>query len=176
MNYELPYGWQTPDQITQSTLFPENTEVVLASASVSFDEVVRWQDLGWISFDPTHRQELDDPEVMELLFIRNIARSGLSVAIINQLLSSLNKPYSYHPRRVVYSFADGWVQIPPLPEDCDICNFFEAHMDQWIRTRLSRDETEELRDVAYAILGEIASRNASKAQIRKAHNPEDEAN
>jgi hypothetical protein len=133
---ELPFGWQRPVQVVQGTLFPRSRDEVLRKALVRLEDLKHWHDLGWLSFDGADSTELDRPETCELLFVRNIARCGLSDAAITDLLSGLNKPYRYDPELVAYSFLCGWVQRPAAPVVDEVDRFFQENLKKWIDGRL----------------------------------------
>ena len=66
----LPACWRTPFPEMQSYLFGEPVEEVLASAHVSRDDLRRWRDKGWISFDVDQLKELPDAFVWEIELVR----------------------------------------------------------------------------------------------------------
>src|SRR5256885_1763944 len=105
MTNDLPEFWLPPFQITQRSMFPRSLEEWLARAKLSKDEIRAWRQLGWISFDVDCLVHLDDPEFYEVIFVRNIARSGIPFALISEMLSKLPKPYSYDPILTAFSFA-----------------------------------------------------------------------
>src|ERR1035437_625351 len=104
---QLPSGWCRPSKNDQPTLFPHATDEVLQSLDVSRGDMRRLRELGWVSFDVDAAPQLDEPEVCEISFVRNIARSGLSISQINECLAGLPKPYRYDPTNTTYHFAHG---------------------------------------------------------------------
>jgi len=52
-----------------------------------------------------------------VLFIKALARFGLSDTMVERLLSGLEKPYCYDPSTTVYSFAEGAWRYLPLERD-----------------------------------------------------------
>src|SRR5262245_34835359 len=108
---ELPLkgGWERPAADDQRTRFKQQTDNALAELRVSRDEIRRWHQLGWISFEVDALAELDEPEKSEIAFVCSIARSGLSEAQVSVFLGELSKPYKYAPDRVAYHFVFGWV-------------------------------------------------------------------
>src|SRR5688572_18431709 len=82
-----------PDLLGQAYLFLQSTDEALAELKVSRDEVRHWQSKNWISFDIDALSKVDDPLICEIRFVRNLARSGLSDALINQFLKGLPTPY-----------------------------------------------------------------------------------
>jgi hypothetical protein len=112
----------------QPQLFGESVEDVLASTHVSRDDLRRWKETGWISFDVDELVEVQMPLVWEIQFARNIARSGLSDAQINEFLLNLEKPFRFNPEFIAYHFAFGWV----CPERYDPDEVVGQHLDEWL--------------------------------------------
>jgi hypothetical protein len=137
-------GWVRPSQVFQLSLFPDERDEFLARAMVSQDELERWRKLGWISFDAREKDEFQTSEGNEILFVRNLARSGLSDAQITELLSELPKPYSYPPTRTAYSFEYGWVQPDCTLSDEDVNGLIEEGWEDWLKALASRGEVDEL--------------------------------
>lgn len=131
-------------------MFPQKRGEFLALAQVGEADLVRWRDAGWLSSDHATTEYLDQPEQFEILFVRNIARSGLYADDIDRLLASLEKPYSYHPTQTAYSFAMGWVASPwPEAEDAH----FETHLLDWVHKKLEEDpESEVLADLVREVI------------------------
>jgi len=103
--------------LLQPTLFRMSLEEFTAHTSVSLDEMKRWNEKGWLSFDPDMIKHYDERERVEVLFIKALARSGLSDAMIHRLLSGLRKPYCYDPETTFFSFAkEEWITLPTEPD------------------------------------------------------------
>lgn len=136
-------------------LFRIRLSDVIARLGVSLDDLRRWHDGGWLSFTATMSEEVnefDDPKVFEIQMVRDIARSGLSDAQIETLLSQLPKPYAFNPDRIAYSFRHGWIQVAPPVEIPDPSEVIEEHLDGWIE-QCDGETLEALRDkVKEAIL------------------------
>ena len=97
----------------QPTLFRMTPEEFTANTSVSLDEMKFWNEKGWLSFDPYTINEFDERERLEVLFIKALAHSGLSYAMINNLLLGLKKPFCYDPEETFFSFAkESWITLP----------------------------------------------------------------
>jgi len=154
------YGWRKPAQVRQLDLFPHETARDLARAGVSPDDVARWKAIGWLSPDTAAGQTMHTPEFYEVVFVRSIARSGLSDQQITTLLDELPKPYCYDPLLVAYSFALGWVQRPPDLTYDDIDGLLKEHLEGWLRERAMLDPDDPfLVDVSIAIAeGKAAGR------------------
>ncbi|MCE5264843.1 MAG: hypothetical protein LLG97_15095 [Deltaproteobacteria bacterium] len=112
-NYQRHLSPRHSLALFQPTLFRMNPEEFTAHTGVSLDEMRLWNEKGWLSFDPFQIDEFDERERQEVLFIRALARSGLSYAMVNNLLFGLKKPFCYDPEETFYSFAkDSWVTLP----------------------------------------------------------------
>jgi hypothetical protein len=138
-------GWGKPIPYSpQLVLFGNERDVVLAAAFVSLDDMVRWHQNGWISYDATRVDDLDEAQHVEMFFVRDIARSGLSNAVITRMLSELPRPYAYSPERVAYSFHFGWVQLPyPLSMD----EMMTSHLSQWLDEQIHDGNLERLKEI-----------------------------
>ena len=167
----LPWGWirVTADARTsQLDLYQRNREEVLAIARVSLDDLERWRAKGWISFDAAEFETLDEPLLHEIVFVRNLARSGLPDAQIDGLLRELVSPYRYDPTRTAYSFAFGWVQIPALPDSSEVDVFFREHMSTWVFDKAVGGEfalLEELRDTIMFKIAEVRAARRARNRI-----------
>jgi len=148
----LPDGWLRPQPNMQATLFPEPTQEVLAALGVSRGDVRRWRDLGWVSFDVDAMERLDQPEEWEIGFVRNLARSALSVKQIDELLTGLVRPLRYDPENAAYHFAYGWV----APRRGDPFEIVDREVEAWIESLEQDGEADRLKalaDVIDAALG-----------------------
>ena len=166
MGYEdLPWGWHRvtgEDRETQLDLFTRSRDELLAKAKVSLDELARWRTKGWLSFDAAELGELAEPLCSEVVFIRNLARSGLSDEQIGQLLSELEPPYSYQPTRTAYSFAFGWVQPPPVLDYREVDEFVQLHLQKWIDDKVLSGDVEMLKQLLSKLFQAVAkARTAS---------------
>lgn len=147
----LPLGLVRPvptitDQ--QPCLFRVSLPDALAKLGVSPDDLNRWHGQGWLSFDATMDEELDefsDPKLWEIQVVRDIVRSGLTDAQIGVLFSKLPKPFAFNPDALVYSFRHGWVLVPPRVEIPEPSEVIEEHLDDWIADR-DQGTLESLRD------------------------------
>ena len=149
---ELP-PWFTPawpSQSCQASLFKVSLESVLAHAKVSPDELNRWHSQRWISFAfvPVELNAHDDPKILELHFVRDVVRSGMTDAQITQLFDHCPKPHSFDPDRTAFSFRYGLVQAtPPVePDEPDEPEaVIENHLDEWIE-ECDKERLTALRD------------------------------
>ena len=135
-NLELPpwFSAASPSENHQESLFKVPLEFVLARAKVSSDELNRWHSKGWVSFASVNMElnDHDDPKIRELLFVRDVVRSGLTDAQITQLFARCPKPYSFDPDRTAFSFRYGLVQVSPPLEPDEPEAVIEAHLGDWI--------------------------------------------
>lgn len=155
----LPWGWQPVTaacRTLQREFWSRARNELLAVARVSLDELGRWREKAWISFDAGQYEVLDTGQFQEIVFISNLARSGLSDEQIDQLLGELERPYRYDPVRTAYSFGLGWVQMPPMPEEDEVDTFFREYMPKWIRDKALDDEIDLLRELVRKIIDAIA--------------------
>lgn len=129
---------------TQLTLFRHSMDVALANAGVSRDEMRRWHRRGWLSFDyqPIDVQTYDDPQINELLFVRDVVRSALSDVQIRQVLRQCPRPLYYHPDFLVYHFRYGLVECLPQPSTDDLIG---NDLDTWLENQ-DRDTLTALRE------------------------------
>lgn len=131
----------------QGSLFIISLEAALVREKVSPDELNRWHAQGWISFAfaPMELNDPDDQKILEIAFVRDVVRSGLSDAQITQLLDSCPKPASFDPDSTVFSFRYGLVQVVMPGEPEDPATVVESNLDDWIQ-ECDRDRLTELRD------------------------------
>ena len=158
--YEPLPPWRRPVQETQLSLFPYPLDQWMAYCEVSRDDVRRWQEQGWISFDVDTLSELHLPNAWELTFVKNLARSGLSDQQINHLLAGLPSPYSYDPLTTAYHLAHGWVQAPRPLDEADVLKFVEEHLDEWITAQSELGNLDRLHDLLSKTWDAIRARQA----------------
>lgn len=139
-------GWVRPSRIEQHTLFGTDTERSLAAAGVSADDANHWFELGWLSFMPAFIDAIDEPVWHELLFIRDVAASGMSEDAVTALLKQLPRPCVYDPYRVAFSFRFGWVQLPTRPQTTpDPSRWTPEVVREWIALSVKRGDAASLR-------------------------------
>ena len=114
----LPSWFERPRsaQPCQCSLFAEPLVDVLVALRVSPDDLARWHKFGWVSFGPDRTEHMEESDVDEVRFVRDVARSGLSDAFIDRLFGELSRPMNFDPDAVAFSFAHGWVRVAPVPE------------------------------------------------------------
>ncbi len=156
---ELPWGWLRVTgavRESQLDLFEKTRDELLAIARISLDELERWRAKGWISFDASNLNTMAERLFNEVIFIRNLARSGLSDVQIATLLADLEPPYRYHPTRTAYSFAYGWVQPPPILDEDEVNAFVRAHLPKWIDDKARLGEIDILKELQSKLFSAIA--------------------
>jgi len=67
----------------QRSLFTSTQEKLIADMSVSADEMASWHSKEWLSFNPLTLAHYDEGERIEVQFMKGLAHSGLSDAMIN---------------------------------------------------------------------------------------------
>ena len=152
-------GWRSPTKECQLTFFPVDEPTALAEAGVSCDDLKRWTEAGWLSGDLLQGRKYDNPQLLELAFIRDIARSGLSDAQINSLLAQLSKPYYYDSYTIAYSFLYGWVRLPIFFEEKQIHEILDDFIEQWIQdtSRTDPDRLDYLRILIVKALDSVSN-------------------
>ena len=153
-----------PQPITdhQPGLFRVTLPDVIAGLGVSLDDLRRWHDSGWLSFNEKLDEALDefgDPRIFEIQIVRDIVRSGLSDAQIDVLLSKLPKPFAFNPDKLAYSFRHGWVQVEPPVEIPEPSEVIDEHIDDWI-ANCGEATLADLRDKIDEALEACAEREA----------------
>jgi hypothetical protein len=116
----------------QLSLFPSTLDEFTAEVLVSADEMRSWHGKGWLSFDPSAVLQYEEGERCEVFFIRGLARSGMSDAMINRILSAgLERPYVYDPSTTYYSFCQNrWIGLPLAPDPADVTR---EYIDELVR-------------------------------------------
>jgi len=151
----LPPWFKRPESQSglQASLFPEDVHDVLARLKISSDDLARWHQYGWVSFGTNTADHLEPAQIDELVFVRDVVRSGLSDALLKMLFEQLPKPLAADPDRIAFSFTYGWV-LPTLTSEPDLDGYVEDNVDTWLEqlaeegqiARLTelRDKIEEL--------------------------------
>jgi hypothetical protein len=149
----------------QSSLFVSTREEFVAEVCVSADEMGAWHRKGWLSFDPLNTDHYDDKEHAEVRFIKGLTRSGLSDAMINRTLSSLQKPYCYDSSTTFVSFVKNrWISLPPERDPAEVTSEYLdglVEIEDW-------DALRELRNKVSLALENAEATNSSSFGLRKA--------
>jgi len=107
--------------LCQGSLFVSTREEFIAKVFASVDEMSSWRLKGWLSFDPLTLAQYDEKERVEVQFIEGLARSGLSNAMIDRMLSNLEKPYCYDSSTTFFSFVENrWIGLPPAQDPAEV--------------------------------------------------------
>jgi hypothetical protein len=150
---DLPRWFKRPRpvEIFQLSLFQITLKDALVRLRISEDELSRWNSKGWVSFDGSVDSQLnehDDPLIFQLIFVRDIVRSGLSDSQIEYILDQLPKPLAFNPDRIAYSFKYGWVETVPAESPEDI---IEEYIDSWLE-EIDTERLQELQERIYELL------------------------
>jgi hypothetical protein len=160
-NKTLPSWFKKPDPdiLRQICIFNFNPKLneISIEYQVSIDEMKRWHDKGWLSFSPDEKEEINDPDLFEIRFVRDVVRSGLSDACVEKLFSQLSKPYSYNPDRIAYSFSLGWVEYTESYEEIDYAEVIEDHLEEWL-DEISEEEDQGKLNNLIALIDNITNR------------------
>jgi hypothetical protein len=152
MNDYSDWSWQKPTQTLQLDLFQMKRLKALSLLKVGEADLQRWVDQGWLSSTYAGQEELSQPAYHEIIFVRNIAQSGLYADDIERILMGLPKPYCYDPCRIAYSFKDGWIELPAPPDDIELDAFFHEHLMSWVeRKKAERNDKAFLSEVLWSI-------------------------
>ena len=151
-DYGLPVWFERPTRQLriQLSLLPEDIYSVLADLKVSSDELIRWHQRGWISFDTQTVDYLEPAQVGELAFVRDVIRSGLSDALLTALFDQLPTPVSANPNLIAFSFTHGWV-MPTYTSEPDIDQCIDENVDAWLDTLAAEGRTDRLLELKGSI-------------------------
>ena len=157
MSRDLPEAagdrWRRPAVNVQPTLFPKLADEVLAGLGVERGDARRWRELGWLSFDVDAAKHIDEPEEWEVAFVRNIARSNLSLRQIDELLADLPKPFRYDPVATAYHFEHGW----GTPRKEDPFDVIDREVEDWVNDLAQNGRSGRLEALLEAVSQALAS-------------------
>lgn len=142
----------------QGTLFAlksDEVKNVLVALSISADDLERWFERSWVSFELKVIDPIEEWHVNELRFVRDVVRSGLSDAQIEAMLADLPRPMNFDPAQVAYCFSLGWVQAIPASEPC-VSEFMPEHFEEWLQ-ELAEDDPARLVELRLQLDRVIAS-------------------
>ena len=149
----LPKCWQRPSKDCRPTFFPQPVEEMLADLRVSREDLRRWKEQGWLSFDVDGADNLDLPQEKEIHFVRHLVLAGLDICQIERLLTSLPSPYCYDLDSTAYHFAHGWV-APATKKPFDVV---DAQVEEWLSHLTDSGEAGRLKGLAAQIAEHIES-------------------
>lgn len=165
---DLPDCFQRPRRLSshQSSLFREPFHQALAKLKLSVDEVRRWADAGWLSFNPDELSEVaehGDEVTLELGFVSDLVRSGVSDSQLQCLIAEVGLPLSFNPHLVVWSFRYGWVE--PADEEVPVLGSSESQLEacrDWVSQEEDVVSLEALKDQICSRLNELNDRNGEQ--------------
>lgn len=110
------------------SLFNYSVADILEELNLQQATLSLWHRNEYLSFDIENKEELSNPEYLELTFVNSLFKSGLSLDSIIHLLSKLEKPYAYNPTKVYFDFIQNeWNHIPEIFE-LDSDNYYDEFM------------------------------------------------
>ena len=103
---------QTDHETKHLTLFPtsefscgpRSPQEVCKQLGLNWFTALKLHEEGWLSFDPKSGKELNESQEAELFFVGTLVAAGCDGSVLKQLLSGLQKPYSYRMNRVYYDW------------------------------------------------------------------------
>ena len=149
----LPKCWQRPSKDCQPTFFSEPVEEMLAELRVSRDDLRRWKQQGWLSFDVDAADRIDLPQEKEIRFLRHLVLAGLGICQIERLLTGLPMPYCYDLDSTAYHYAHGWV-TPATEKPFDVV---DAQVEEWLSHLADNGDVGRLKELADEIAEHIES-------------------
>ncbi len=164
----LPDHWCRQSRGTkgyQTTLFARPAVQVLMEYGISPDDVAEWHRRDWVLVNPEEvlSDTSDNPGMDELLFVRDIVRSGLPIAAIERLLAHATRYACPNPRYAFFSFRHGWAEAPPPP----VHTLEVEEIAEWI-SEAEREDLERLKKQITLRLRELAKAEKS-ADAAKDH-------
>ena len=136
-------------------LFRDSVETWYPASQVSRDELMRWQDRGWIpKLDWKQDLPANDHRLQHLEMVRDLARSGLEDRQITAMLDVVPRGYQLCPIHSAFSFRFGWVEPAFIPDPGEDDEHAECQVDlddieSWIEDA-DLESLSELRDLIEA--------------------------
>jgi hypothetical protein len=125
----------------QPTLFTSTKEESLIIANTSESLANLWFNQNYLSFDISETQEIQEYEVLELMFLSQLFKSNLDLETINKLLGKLAKPYAYDYRQVYFNvFSNDWEYLPEEINEEDIA-------ENYLENLSAEDDREKIEDI-----------------------------
>jgi hypothetical protein len=110
-------------KVNQQALFNYTLNDLPPGYKITPSTLSVWFKSGYLSFDPTKKNEFTEIEFQEFRFIATLFKSGISLISIDKLLENLKKPYAYDVTRIYFNWAKReWEYLPDKPE----INVFET--------------------------------------------------
>ena len=151
----------------QATLFPEDVHEVLARLKISPDDLARWDQNEWVSFDSNTTHLLGPEQIHEIIFVRDLVRSGLPDAFLKVLLEQLPKPLAVDPNQIAFSFTHGWV-LPAFTREPDLWEHIEENVEAWLDQLAEDGQNDRLVELREKIGALIASTDDSDEEESEA--------
>jgi hypothetical protein len=141
----------------QPTLFPlgeyssapKSPQAVCEAIGLSWYAAEKLFSDGLLSFDPNDADSLSLAELAELRFLGSLAAAGCSSALLDRLLSELQKPYCYRLDRMYYDWESGAWQILRGDEDVQL------DFERWLERLIEAEELEKLERIRDSVEGAI---------------------
>jgi hypothetical protein len=109
------------------------------------------RDDGWLSFDPESTPKLNEAEEAELRFLAALVTAGCDPAMLRNLLSNLEKPYSYKITKVYFDWSQRrWLLLPERAIKP------AAAFSEWLDGLKERGDLETLQEAAREIEAALA--------------------
>ena len=140
--------------IGQLNLFPIIPREVCQRIGLNWLSAVELYNTGLLSFDPRNKEQLDEPEETELIFLGSLVVGGCDKDFLESLLTKLKKPYQYRINEMYYYWPSREWRLLPKETEFDNQSVFE----EWIE-ELEQDndieQLEELQDIVKSALSNI---------------------
>lgn len=155
----LPRGLNRPigGKCRQLLFFDAAIGSVAATLRVSLDDMKRWHELRWLSFNPATEALIDHEQIEEIRFLRNVVRSGLPDAYLSALLKSLPKPVFQGYNYLAYSFKYGWVVAEPVY----LVDVDEAGLEAAVEELFENEDMDALVELRQMVDSAIAKLNVA---------------
>ena len=126
----------------QLNLFPIIPRKVCESIGLNWLSAIELYNKGLLSFDPCIKEELNELEETELIFLGSLVVGGCDQNMLESLLSKLKKPYQYSINEIYYSwFSQEWKFLPRETE------FDNQIFEEWIDELESEKDIEQLQEL-----------------------------
>jgi hypothetical protein len=145
---------------TQPTLFPQPVDEAMEDLRVTKNDLRRWYQVGWLSFNINDTGKLDLPQQNEIQFVRSLVLSGLGEQEIHRLLQGLPRPFSFDSRYIALHFEYGWVVPTAEKEPYDV---IEENVADWLEDLASNRDVGKLRSLAEQIAEHLDAMSSEDA-------------
>jgi hypothetical protein len=115
----IPFDNDNPQIVrvksAQQLLFPASPCAICQEMGLNWWAALKLHQDGWLSFPPDRTPQLDEAQEAELRFVGALVAAGCDHHMLDALLSSLPKPYSYDFRRLYYDWSVRRWRVLPEP-------------------------------------------------------------